>query len=63
MISQFFHEFQQHLVFPMRASITFDDRVVTFMSKQKVLTLGLADETMELLNPEILREMNGYLPT
>jgi hypothetical protein len=51
---EFFPDYAGLEVRPMIASVYFDPSVVASMTKLNVLALGFGDETMEILNPEVV---------
>jgi hypothetical protein len=51
---EYFPEYADRRIIPMVASIAFDPSLLEFMTRQGVLALGFGDETMEILNPEVV---------
>lgn len=55
-IPEFFPEFTGKKLLPVVASVWFEDSMLRFMNSMGVLALGMGDETMELLNPELIQK-------
>ena len=54
-ISEFFPELSGFDILPMIASVNIEPSLVVHLSRMGVYALGFGDETMEILNPDLLR--------
>ncbi|BCB96560.1 hypothetical protein JZK55_14820 [Dissulfurispira thermophila] len=53
---EFFEYFPEHegkVIIPIFASLYIDDDIVRYLSQKKIYALGMKDDTMEILNPEL----------
>lgn len=51
----YFPEFKGRKIIPVFSSLHLDESVVAFLSKNKIFALAMKDDTMDILNPEILQ--------
>jgi hypothetical protein len=52
--TQFFPEYGNRKIAGIIASLYVDQNIVQYASRQNILVMGMGDETMQILNPEII---------
>jgi hypothetical protein len=50
---EYFPEYQGKIILPIFASLYIDDDTVKYLTQKKIYALGMKDDTMEILNPQI----------